>query len=160
MANVETRHNEYTFLGSGYSMCEHIFYEQRLDYVSILSRSGRATAHDVEEPPSASNVLNERGRISVVLSYLLLKKEGDAEREPRFRIIRSGKGWDCSDRDILINYKLMTRTNRRARVLPARRHKFTSRTLGDVHTRFILRLAKWNAYCAHRRDTVVVSWQL
>jgi hypothetical protein len=23
---------------------EHIFYEQRLDYVSILSRSGRATA--------------------------------------------------------------------------------------------------------------------
>ena len=44
MANVETRHNEYTFLGSGYSINEHIFYEQRLDYESILSRSGRAVA--------------------------------------------------------------------------------------------------------------------
>jgi hypothetical protein len=29
---------------------EHNFYEQRLDYESILSRSERATAHD-EEPP-------------------------------------------------------------------------------------------------------------
>ena len=28
--------------------CEHIFYERRLDYKSILSRSGRAVAHDEE----------------------------------------------------------------------------------------------------------------
>jgi hypothetical protein len=28
--------------------------------------------------------------------YLLPKKEGDTEREPRFRIIRSEKGWECS----------------------------------------------------------------
>jgi len=27
---------------------------------------------------------------------LLPKKEGDPEREPRFRIIRSEKGWECS----------------------------------------------------------------
>ena len=54
-ANVETRRDEYTFLGSGYNnqLTEHIFYERRLDHVheSILSRSGRATwramAHDL-----------------------------------------------------------------------------------------------------------------
>jgi hypothetical protein len=31
-------------------VCGMVFYEQRLDYESILSRSERATAHD-EEPP-------------------------------------------------------------------------------------------------------------
>ena len=51
MANVETRRDENTFLGSGcniYATYEHIFYERRLDYKSTLSRSGRAVAHDEE----------------------------------------------------------------------------------------------------------------
>ena len=32
---------------------ERIFYEQRLDYMSISSRSGRAIAHDEEPAPSS-----------------------------------------------------------------------------------------------------------
>ncbi len=83
------RHNEYTFLHlrrSGYSIQIHIFYEERLDYVSILSRSERATAHD-EEPPRHFERF-ERGRISE-------RKEGDAEREPLIRFVRTGKGWEC-----------------------------------------------------------------
>ena len=57
------------------------------DYVSILSRSERATAHD-EEPPRHFERF-ERGRISE-------RKEGDAEREPLIRFVRTGKGWECS----------------------------------------------------------------
>ena len=57
------------------------------DNWSILSRSGRAIAHSDEEPPRHSN----GWRISVVLSYRSPKKEGDAEAEPRFRIIRYGR---------------------------------------------------------------------
>ena len=54
MANVETRRDENTFLGSwsAGATYEHIFYmiffERRLDYKSILSRSGHAVAHDEE----------------------------------------------------------------------------------------------------------------
>ena len=63
-ANVETRRDEYTFLGSGYNnqLTEHIFYERRLDHVheSILSRSGRATwramAHDLRSKTGHSAV--------------------------------------------------------------------------------------------------------
>jgi len=55
---------------------------------TILSRSERATAHD-EEPPRHFERF-ERGRISE-------RKEGDAEREPLIRFVRSGKGWECSE---------------------------------------------------------------
>ena len=54
MANVETRRDANTFLRSGCATYEHIFYEDQRDNWSILSRSGRAIAHD-EEPPRHSN---------------------------------------------------------------------------------------------------------
>ena len=37
MANVETRRDENTFLGSWWATYEHIFYERRLDHVSLFS---------------------------------------------------------------------------------------------------------------------------
>jgi len=40
---------------------ERIFYEQRLDYMSISSRSGRAIAHD-EEPAPSSHIRTVRRR--------------------------------------------------------------------------------------------------
>jgi hypothetical protein len=100
MANVETRHNEYTFLGSGCNMrhANTSSIKQRLDYVSLFYRDLGARQLTTRSLQLTSNGF-ERGWISVVVSYLLLKKEGDArwERpEPRFRIIRSGKGWECS----------------------------------------------------------------
>ena len=48
MANVETRRNECTFLGSGCHIRTHLLCERRLDYQSILSRSGREAANDEE----------------------------------------------------------------------------------------------------------------
>ena len=41
-------------------MYEHIFYERRLDHVSILLRSGCAVAHDEER--RAFERLGKRGR--------------------------------------------------------------------------------------------------
>ena len=38
MANVETRRDEYTFLGSAGATYEHIFYERRLDHTSLFYR--------------------------------------------------------------------------------------------------------------------------
>ena len=49
MANVETRRDVNTFLGSGCNIRTHLLNERRLDYKSILSRSGRAVAHDEEQ---------------------------------------------------------------------------------------------------------------
>ena len=59
---------------------------RRLVY-SIQSRSGRAIAHD-KEPPGTSGGF----------PYRQPKKEGDAEAEaePRFRMIRTGRGWESS----------------------------------------------------------------
>ena len=51
MANVETRRNSYE-AGSTY---EHILYEEQRDNWSILSRSGRAIAHDEDRPPRHLN---------------------------------------------------------------------------------------------------------
>lgn len=59
--------------------------------------SCRGQSHD-EEPPRHSNG-SERRRTagSARTGYLLPKKEGDAEREPRIRFVRTGRGWECSD---------------------------------------------------------------
>ena len=53
---IETRRNECTFLGSGCHIRTHLLsgYERRLDYQSILSRSGREAAND-EEAAGLSN---------------------------------------------------------------------------------------------------------
>ena len=64
MANVETRRDESTFLGS----CKlvqhrrtHVFYERRLDYKSILSRSGHAVAHDEEAGAKGIRMVGQKG---------------------------------------------------------------------------------------------------
>ena len=75
MANVETRRDENTFLGSWCNIrsYEHIFYERRLGYKSILSRSGHAVAHDEER--SAFERLGKRaGHTAQVAKF------GDAPR--------------------------------------------------------------------------------
>jgi hypothetical protein len=55
---------------------ERIFYEQRLDYMSISSRSGRAIAHD-EEPAisSHSNSSETHTAGSAYTGYLLPRAE-------------------------------------------------------------------------------------
>ena len=50
MANVETRRDENTFLGSPGATYEHIFDERRLDHESNLSRSGLWAKILGEEP--------------------------------------------------------------------------------------------------------------
>ncbi len=69
---------------------EHIFYEQRLDYKSILSRSGRAVA--ARQQPVETEGREKRSKEDWSICTV---------SAPQFThypsiIIRAGKGWECS----------------------------------------------------------------
>jgi len=71
---------------------EHIFYEQRLDYKSILSRSGRAVA--ARQQPVETEGREKRSKEDWSICTV---------SAPQFThypsiIIRAGKGWECSGR--------------------------------------------------------------
>jgi hypothetical protein len=84
MTNVETRHNEYTFLGSGYSIRTHLLRAAaRLRVYSYRDLGARQLTSR-----SLQDISN--GSIEGGFQNALPKKEGDAEREPLIRFVRTG----------------------------------------------------------------------
>ena len=80
-ANVETRRDEYTFLGSGCNIYEHIFYERRLDHESILSRSGLWAKILGEEPLFSCMGLSFEERFGNVANMNRTSSRGSRERQ-------------------------------------------------------------------------------
>ena len=84
MANVETRRDENTFLGSWCNIRTHPFYERRLDHESILSRSGLWAKILGEEPLFSCMGLSfeERfGNVAVLATVASSRNSEDALRE-------------------------------------------------------------------------------
>ena len=83
MANIETRHNEYTFLGSGYSIQTHLLRAAarlRVYFIEIWARGGSTTTAGGDRRASSKEK----------------RATHDLHGERPSIIIRSGKGWECS----------------------------------------------------------------